>query len=296
MEDYITTARGVVGITFDDNTQVRVSEHSELLIDDFVYDPETTSGALGIRVSFGTVKYASGNIAHNNPDTVNITTPSSTIAVRGTAFSMTVDETGGSLIILLPNPDGTVGSIEVLTNMGMVVLDKAFQATLATNMDRRPTVPAILKINESMIGNLLIISPPKEIVDDILGSNAQDFLEENKLDISFLDNNTLNDDLLVFSELDINELDAELLGNILDLMMNGDNIDGNFEGYNPTTSVYTFINDPTVRVVRAGSSAVFDIRFEINSGINAVILQKDDVINITTLEGESTNTVRIEQQ
>ena len=37
--DRVETANGVIGITFQDNTQVRVTEHSKLLIDDFVYDP-----------------------------------------------------------------------------------------------------------------------------------------------------------------------------------------------------------------------------------------------------------------
>ncbi len=35
MNDYIKTAKGVVGITFDDDTQVRVDQHSELVIDVF---------------------------------------------------------------------------------------------------------------------------------------------------------------------------------------------------------------------------------------------------------------------
>ena len=36
--DTVETVNGVVGITFQDDTRVRVTEHSKLLIDDFVYE------------------------------------------------------------------------------------------------------------------------------------------------------------------------------------------------------------------------------------------------------------------
>ena len=38
--DNVQTANGVVGITFEDETKVRVTQHSKLVIDDFVYDPK----------------------------------------------------------------------------------------------------------------------------------------------------------------------------------------------------------------------------------------------------------------
>ena len=44
---------------------------------------------------------------------------------------MIVDEIGQSLIVLLPNRDGSVGEIEVKTAMGTVVLNQAFQATVS---------------------------------------------------------------------------------------------------------------------------------------------------------------------
>ena len=112
--DVVQTGNGVVGINFDDNTKVRVTENSKLVIDDFVYDPKSKgSGKLALKVAMGTVRYASGNIAHDNNKNVAINTPTATVAVRGTAFTMTVDEIGQSLIVLLPNPDGSVGRIDV---------------------------------------------------------------------------------------------------------------------------------------------------------------------------------------
>ena len=93
--DTVETVNGVIGITFQDDTKVRVTEHSKLLIDDFVYDPKAKgAGKLAMKVALGTVRYASGAVAKENAKNVAINTPTAAIAVRGTAFSMTVNEIG----------------------------------------------------------------------------------------------------------------------------------------------------------------------------------------------------------
>ncbi len=296
MNDYIKTAKGVVGITFDDDTQVRVDQHSELVIDDFVYDPATSQGSLGLKIALGTVKYASGNIAHNNPDTVDIETPSATIAVRGTAFTMTVDETGRSLVILVPNIDGSVGEIEVMTDVGSVIMNRAFQATTVRSRSQMPSKPVLLSINESMINNFLIISPPKKLIRELVADNQNEIMDDNGLSINFLDYNELDKNDLSFNSLDINELDMALLLNILDLEAMGTNIDGNFEGYNPSTGVITIFEESVINVIRIAENSRMDIRFGKETGINTTVTQGEATINIITLSGDSTNNIRIIQK
>jgi hypothetical protein len=104
MADSINTKQGKIGIVFADDTKVQVNENSKLVIDEFVYDPKNKdSGKLALNMASGTVRYASGAIAHNNPNKVAINTPTATVAVRGTDFTATVDELGESTIILLPS-------------------------------------------------------------------------------------------------------------------------------------------------------------------------------------------------
>ena len=105
MNDTVSTARAKAELTFEDKTTVKLTEHSKMIIDDFVYDPKKGSGKLAINMALGTARYASGQIAKNNPQQVAIKTPTASIAVRGTDFSMTVDELGRSLIMLLPSCD-----------------------------------------------------------------------------------------------------------------------------------------------------------------------------------------------
>ena len=131
--DTVKTGKGQVGIKFIDDTRVDVTEHSKLVIDEFVYDPNTNTGKLSLKATLGTVRYASGQIAKNSAQNVNIKTPTATIAVRGTDFAMTVNEIGGSTIVLLPSCDGNgfcyVGEIEVQTDAGFVIMNQAFQVT-----------------------------------------------------------------------------------------------------------------------------------------------------------------------
>ena len=173
MMDTVNTARGKVGITFADDTKVEVNENSKLVIDDFVYDPKAKSGGkLAVKVALGTVRYASGAIAKNNPQAVAINTPTATVGVRGTDFTATVDELGESTIILLPScrqgwqdieRDCKTGAIEVSNEAGSVLLNKPFQGTKVMSRNMPPMKPVTLNLTADAINNLLILSPPKEL-------------------------------------------------------------------------------------------------------------------------------------
>ena len=100
INDKVETKNGKVKIVFKDDTNVTVTESSSLVIDDFVYDPKSGTGKLGLKAAAGTVRYVSGSIA-KDPKNVKINTPTAAIAVRGTDFVMAVSETGASMIMLM---------------------------------------------------------------------------------------------------------------------------------------------------------------------------------------------------
>ena len=170
--DKVETKNGVVNIKFKDDTTVKVTENSSLVIDDFVYDPKNAAGGkLSLKAAAGTVRYVSGNIAHNNPNSVKINTPTAAIAVRGTDFVMAVDETGKSLVMLMPtcelpqviNLKGLTcgsGKIDVDSGSHRITLDKPYQATVVETASTPPTPPMVVNLNNTAIGNNLIIRPP----------------------------------------------------------------------------------------------------------------------------------------
>jgi hypothetical protein len=219
MNDTIVTAKSRAALTFDDNTSVKVTEHSKLVIDDFVYDSKKGTGKLAMKVVLGTARYASGQIAKTNPQAVDIKTPTATVAVRGTDFSMTVDELGRSIVMLLPSCDKkacVTGAIEVSTDAGSVYMDTAYQTTIVASRDQAPSKPVIVQIDQLNINNLLIVSPPKQFEDEKYSNDTKTALDINFLDKDFLKYDALDKDELKFDLLGINELDSELLPNILD--------------------------------------------------------------------------------
>jgi len=201
--DTVKTGNGKVGIVFVDDTKVDITEHSKLLIDEFVYDPNTKTGSLSLKATLGTVRYASGQIAKNSKQNVKITTPTASISVRGTDFAMTIDELGSSTIILLPSCDSDgmcfVGEISVETDAGFVVMNQAFQATTVDVPDSKPLKPVIVGLDENMINNLLVVSKPKEIEEQEEKEKRLKVVA-NALDIDFLKFDDLEVDLLETEE------------------------------------------------------------------------------------------------
>ena len=200
--DTVKTGKGQVAIEFLDETRVDITQHSKLIIDDFVYDPNAKTGKLSLKATLGTVRYASGQIAKNSAQNISIKTPTATVSVRGTDFAMTIDEIGSSTIILLPSCDGNgncfVGEISVESDAGQVILNQAFQATQVDTPESTPLKPVLLNLNESLINNLLIVQKPKEL------ENAIEIEQNSKLIA-----NALDLDFLKFDELDVDLLETE---------------------------------------------------------------------------------------
>jgi len=230
MEDAITTANVRMGITFKDDSRVQITEQSKLIIDSFVFDnTKQDAGKLGLKVAIGTARFASGQIAKHTPENLKVETPTATVGVRGTDFTLTVDEIGRSLIILLPScptnyknidKDCVVGEITVTSEQGMVIMNQAFQATVISAREQNPTRPVILKLTTDQINNMLIVTPPKEVKQTMENSTQKSALDFNFLDKDLLKFNDLDTNMLTatMGSLDINYLDTNFLFNMLDFL------------------------------------------------------------------------------
>ena len=287
MNDTVRTVQGKVGITFEDNTKVQVNENSKLVIDDFVYDPKKGTGKLALNMAMGTVRYASGQIAKNNPQSVGINTPSATVSVRGTDFTATVDELGRSTFILLPSCPSDrntrtlndiessckTGEIVVESDAGFVVLNQPFQATRVDSRSAPPSPPTILKLSEGAINNMLIVAPPKEMNQQSEKTSVK--LEmKNSLDMDFLKEQGLANALdeqqkeMYQDKLARNFLDQNFLANILDILdsmmkaqLNLLNTTSNklLPDYNALTGITVDIQEPKITLARDDGSNVMSV-------------------------------------
>ena len=303
-DDNVRTTAGKVGITFTDQTRVQINENSKLVIDSFVFDPNAkkSAGKLAMNVALGTVRYTSGKVAHNNPDSVKLRTPTATIAVRGTDFTMTVDEIGRSTIILLPacpkgwidlERDCATGKIEVITDEGKVIMDKAFQATRVDSRESKPFKPTIINLSEDQINNLLILSPPKELRESEEDRQRRRVEMRGALDVDFLAENKLVDVLeqqqkeVYQDRLSRNFLDQDFLANVLDIInaqlaaqldLLGKTKSGLLPDYVPTSGVVAEVDDLQVTLCREGGGDVQCISVPKNQ--NTTITQTQGPIEI----------------
>jgi len=313
--DTVKTGNGKVGIEFIDATRVDVTQHSKLIIDEFVYDPNTKTGKLSLKASLGTVRYASGQIAKNSATNVKITTPTATIAVRGTDFTMTIDEVGSSTIILLPSCDTNgscfVGEISVESDAGQVILNQAFQATVVDTIASRPLTPVILDLDEEMIGNLLIISKPAAIekmqktegLVEVADALDIDFLQFDDLEVDYLE----EDESQFATGLDIDFLEQNFLADILEQInkelaksMRSEfdkqkSVDGIVLGKNPETGVIILDEDPQWVWAREDASGSYiELRLDKEYGYILNIIQGEFVQYDFQLGGQD-NAISIQQ-
>lgn len=287
--DKVQTGAGRVQIRFVDNTTVKITEHSKLVIDDFVYSGKPSSSKMALKFASGTIRFATGNkIAKPN---INLKTPTATIAVRGTDFTSTVDDFGKSLFILLPEEDGTVGEITVSNEAGSVILNRAFQSTLVVATDIAPSKPVILRLDLNMIDNMMIVSPPEidEKIEEV--DTRKNILDLSELDIDYLKIDVLEQDNLKTSEtsaIDANYFEDRLddITNLSD-SKNGISITGTTFGFNSTTQIYTTIEEEWIHFVRQVGSTV-DIAVDINQGKNIKIDVNNSIYNIQINEGGTT--------
>jgi hypothetical protein len=226
--DVVITEKGKVRIDFIDDTRVDITEHSRLIIDDFVYDPASGEGSLSLKAGLGTIRYASGKIAKNSRQRVRIETPSAVVGVRGTDFAMIVDEIGGSMVTLLPscdtNGDCIVGEISVTSDVGTVIMNQAFQTTIVRAAGSSPTKPVILDISEEDMNNMLIIrkvkpyDPDGEIAEQEAKQKLADLLGVDFLETDVLESGGFEDEEQLWrTELDNTEFYlGDLLIDIMD--------------------------------------------------------------------------------
>ena len=297
MEDAVKTSQGKVGITFADDTKVQVNENSKLVIDDFVYDPKNKgAGKLALNMAGGTVRYASGAIAKNNPSKVAINTPTATIAVRGTDFTATVDELGASTIILLPScadkiktlaqldpkdKNCVTGIIDVITDAGIVTLDKPFQATRVESRSATPTKPVTLSLSLDAMNGLLILTPPAELkkAQQEQRAASASMLEQNFLKEADLGNVLADQQKEIFkSRLAQNFLEQQFLDNLLTMLNDQLNenflkiADGLLPDYKPATGVKVTQDEMSVQLCRSDGSNNQCV--SVNKAENGTIIQQ----------------------
>lgn len=308
--DNVETSNGRIAIKFLDDSTVKLTEHSQLTIDEYIYDPNPSNSKLALNFASGTARFITGQLGRIDKENITIQTPTANITIRGTDFTATVDELGRSLIILLPDSTGlSSGEILVTTAMGTVTLNKPYEATTTSVFESSPTKPVILDLTLDIIDNMLIVQPPKE---EKLSSEDESSSSSNVLDIDFLEFDELDSDYfakdeLEFTELDINYLDVNFFEDLLRIVDELDKlkeddlkqeqtvtrITGTKVGQDTTTQIITLVQGDLISLRRKVEQST---QVDINSGQGyTVIFIQDGVSNTVKINGGGDSVIKITQ-
>lgn len=313
--DDVRTGNGRLAIKFLDSSIVKLTEHSKLVIDEYIFDPDPSKSKMALNMASGTARFISGAFGKIDKENITINTPTATIGIRGTDFTTTVDELGRSLVILLPDENGdSSGEITVTTAAGVEILNEAFQATMVSAWEQPPTRAVTLaNITLGMIDNMLIVQRPEEVEQAVEEQQSgvsptadldKDFFEDAPdLDCDALVEDCGEDEEV--TRLDIDLLSVEFLVDLLALVettskkrgqsseLNGVELEGIIAGFDPVYQTYTFVEEGMIYFVHEGQNN-YDIGIDINAG-TYLYIDNAGVILEVNINGAGDNVIIINQ-
>jgi hypothetical protein len=138
---------GEATVTFVDQTILTLGGGSAVTVDELVYDPGSQTNSGVFTLAGGLMGLVSGDIMKTGD--MMVTTPVSTIGIRGTAvlidsgtritrlpdggFAVTTSNADGEIVTLVVSPDGTVGTVTVTnTETGAATILNTFGDTVQT--------------------------------------------------------------------------------------------------------------------------------------------------------------------
>ena len=135
-QDIIQTQEGgIAEVRFQDFSVVTIGSNSQLIIDQFVYNPEAPANDQStLRVSKGFFHFVSGKLAR---DKVKIETPVSTIGIRGTELAGEVRANGWSMVSLVDC------CVDVANESGAISLERVGMCTEIASRREAPEKPIL---------------------------------------------------------------------------------------------------------------------------------------------------------
>ncbi len=107
-ERIVTTDKGRTQLLFVDGSALTIGPNSDVVLDEFVYDPDAKTGKLAFSATKGLFRLVGGKISKTTA--VTFTTPTAVIGIRGGIGIITVTEIGKQAALDIGRPDSGIGS------------------------------------------------------------------------------------------------------------------------------------------------------------------------------------------
>ena len=142
-----------------DQSTFTIGSDSEVVMDTFIYDPDTNDGKIVANVKQGSLKVISGLISKKNPDSLTVEVPEGTLGSRGTEFQTVVSKKQTSTLLIGPGKNNTLGlrpgAVLVGNKLGSTLLNNPYSfATMqkgkAPGQAKKITKSQLKKFNKKM--------------------------------------------------------------------------------------------------------------------------------------------------
>jgi FecR protein len=112
-----TTPAGTVQLLFTDKSTMSIAPNTDIVIDEYVYDPNAKSGNMLASLTKGTLRFVGGQLSHQGEAT--ITTSAANIGIRG------------GTVTVIQGPGGT----KVVNHFGIITITNGAGTFLLTRSD-----------------------------------------------------------------------------------------------------------------------------------------------------------------
>ncbi len=140
---------GLGMIVFNDESSAKIGPNSQLTIDEFVYSPGRSSGAIGVKMKSGLVRFYGGQISKSG--TMQVSTPHMVLGVRGGILDTLVTREVTKSILRAGQMFCSVGGHKkVVTKPGFSCLSDGTTLRIAAGVNRDM---ALLDSQDRIAGN-----------------------------------------------------------------------------------------------------------------------------------------------
>jgi len=106
LNDHVTTdAAGRLQVLLLDETVFTLGPNADMTLDEFVYDPKTSSGKVSTEISKGAFRFVTGKVARAHPENMKVKLAVGTIGVRGTVVAGETGKAGSTVLNVGEGPN-----------------------------------------------------------------------------------------------------------------------------------------------------------------------------------------------
>ncbi|HLN37766.1 MAG TPA: FecR family protein, partial [Xanthobacteraceae bacterium] len=111
-----TTPAGTVQLLFTDKSTMSIAPNTDIVIDEYVYDPNANSGHMLVSLTKGALRFVGGQLSHQGEAT--ITTSAANIGIRGGTVTVIQGPNGVKVI-------NVAGIIKIVNGTGTFLLPRS---------------------------------------------------------------------------------------------------------------------------------------------------------------------------